>query len=132
MGNSLRDMLKDLSDIQHGVSQLVDDIRLRHSGRLHGGTWCPAADVYESDNAVIVKLELPEVQPEDLKITLKQNMLMLRGERSFSTDSEQEYYHRLERPSGTFKRVFLLPVIPDPSDLNVQYEDGVLTITIAY
>ncbi len=130
MGNSLRDMLKDLNNIQHGLSRLVDDVGLRHNERLQGGTWRPAADVYESDCAVVVKLEVPEIQPQDLKISLKQNRLMLRGERQFSKDRELDDYHRLERPYGTFNRVFLLPVIPDPSDVKAEYKDGLLTITI--
>ncbi len=130
MGNSLRDMLKDLHNIQHGLNRLVDDVRLRHNEHLQGGTWSPAADVYESDSAVVVKLELPEIQPNELKISFKQNRLMLRGERSFLKDRELEDYHRLERPYGAFNRVFLLPVIPDPSDVKIEYEDGLLTITI--
>ncbi len=132
MGNSLRDMLKELNSIQHGLSRLVDDVRLRQNERLQGGAWCPAADVYESESTVVVKLEVPGVQLNNLEISFKHNRLMLRGERRFSKDRDLENYHRLERPYGAFNRIFLLPIIPDPSSVKAEYKDGLLTITIPF
>ena len=124
MGNSPRDMLKDLSEIQRSVNRLADDIR------LYGGTWCPPADVFESSNAMIVEIEVPEVKPEDMEITLHKNKLTLRGERRFMRNREQEKYHRVERCYGVFSRVFNLPFTPDRSGIDVVYDKGVLTISV--
>jgi len=124
MGNSPRDMLKDLSEIQRSVNRLADDIR------LYGGTWSPPADVFESSDAMIVEVEVPEVKPENMEITLQNNKLTLRGERRFMRNRNNERYHRVERCYGVFSRVFNLPFAPDPEGINVVYEKGVLTIKV--
>jgi len=123
-------MIDDLNDIKQCVHRLVDDLRLYQSGRLLGGTWCPPADVYESEKSVVVEVEVPDVAPGDLEISARQNTLTLRGERKFARDPERENYHRIERSYGTFCRVFSLPIIPNPSEVTAHYANGILRIAI--
>jgi len=130
MGNSPDDMMDDLNEIKQCVHRLVDDLRLYQSGRLMGGTWCPPADVYESETTVVVEVEIPDVPPQHLDISVRQNMLTLRGERKFARCPDRERYHRIERSYGTFCRVFSLPVIPEPADVAARYANGVLHISI--
>jgi HSP20 family protein len=130
MGNSPGDMMKELNAIQRRVNKLFDDFRLQQSGRVQDGTWLPAADVYETDGAIVVKVEVPEVLPEDVDISLSQNILTLRGERRPARNRNMEQYHRVERSYGIFTRVFSLPVSPDPEGVTAQFDDGVLTVMV--
>jgi len=125
MGNSPKDMLRDLSEIQRSVNRLAEDLR------IHGGTWCPAADVYETATGMTIELEVPEVRPEELEVTLRGSELTIRGERAFARNREQECYHRVERCYGSFSRSFTLPAEPNPSDLDVSCSQGVLIIRLA-
>jgi len=125
MGNSPKDMLRDLNEIQRSVSRLAEELR------LYGGTWYPAADVYEDDGGLTIEMELPEVDPEELDVLLRGTELTVRGERRFRHNRRKECYHRVERCYGSFSRSFTLPVKPDPSDLQVSCADGVLKIRVA-
>jgi len=98
---------------------------------LAGGAWLPAADIYETTNKdVVVKIELPDVKREDIKVTFENSVLTIEGERKFSNDVQREQYHRLERGYGAFRRSFTLPATVDASHVNAAYQDGVLTVTL--
>ena len=98
---------------------------------LAGGAWLPAADIYETAGKdVVVKIELPDIKREDIKVTFENSVLTIEGERKFSTEVQREQYHRLERGYGAFRRSFTLPATVDSNKVNAGYEDGVLTITL--
>ena len=94
-------------------------------------TWSPACDIYETEGEIIVKAELPEVNKEDVHVTLENNVLTIRGERKFEEKTERENYHRLERSYGEFVRSFTLPPFADPNKVNAEFKDGILRVTIA-
>ncbi len=94
-------------------------------------TWAPSCDIYETDNEIVVKVELPEVKKENIKVSLENNVLMIRGERKFEEETKKENYHRIERSYGDFVRSFTLPSFADPNKINAEYKDGVLRVTIA-
>lgn len=94
-------------------------------------TWAPSCDIYETDNDIVVKAELPEVKKENIKVSLENNMLTIRGERKFEEETKKENYHRIERSYGEFMRSFTLPTFADPNKINAEYKDGVLRVTIA-
>jgi HSP20 family protein len=93
-------------------------------------TWAPACDIYETENAIVLKAELPEVKTEDVKVTLENNLLTIRGERKLSAETKQENYHRVERSYGEFMRSFTLPNIVDPNKINAEFKEGLLQITM--
>jgi HSP20 family protein len=93
-------------------------------------TWSPACDIYETDNEVIVKAELPEVKREDVKVSLDNNVLTIRGERKFEEETKKENYQRLERSYGEFMRSFTLPNYIDATKINAEYKDGMLKVTL--
>jgi HSP20 family protein len=98
---------------------------------LTGSAWLPAADIYETAGKdVVVKIELPDIKREDIKVTFENSVLTIEGERKFSTDVQREQYHRLERGYGAFRRSFTLPATVDSNKVNAAYQDGVLTITL--
>ena len=95
-----------------------------------GGTWAPAVDIYEQDNNIVLKAELPGVDPKDVDIRLENNTLALRGERKFDNEVKKENYHRVERSYGAFTRSFTLPTTVDPGAIKAEYRDGVLRVTL--
>jgi HSP20 family protein len=98
---------------------------------LSNGSWVPAADVYETaDKDVVVKIELPEMKREDIKVTFENGVLSVEGERKFANDAQRDQYHRIERGYGTFRRSFTLPASVDANRVNAGYQDGVLTVTL--
>jgi HSP20 family protein len=95
------------------------------------GTWVPAVDIYETtDKDVVVKVELPEMKREDIKVTFENDMLTIEGERRFVSNVDREQYHRVERGYGAFRRSFTLPSSVDATKVQASYADGVLTVTL--
>jgi len=95
-----------------------------------GGTWAPAVDIYEQDNTIVLKAELPGVDPKDVDIRLENNTLALRGERKFDNEVKKENYHRVERAYGAFTRSFTLPTVVDQGNIKAEFKDGVLRVTL--
>jgi HSP20 family protein len=105
--------------------------RMFGEGLTQSGTWVPAVDVYETEqNEFVMKVELPEMKPEDIQVSVENNVLTLRGERRFRPDVPKDGIHRLERSYGRFIRTFTLPPAIDPSQAQASYRDGMLTLTL--
>lgn len=93
--------------------------------------WVPAVDIFETaDKDVVVKVDLPDVKKEDIKVTFENNVLSIEGQRQFATDVENDRFHRLERGHGQFRRTFTLPSTVDASRVDANYQDGVLTVKL--
>ena len=100
-------------------------------GRTSSTTWAPAVDIFEnSDQAVVIKAELPEMKREDIKVTFENSVITIEGDRPLDGSVAREQYHRLERTHGTFRRSFTLPESVDSARTQAAYQDGVLTITL--
>ena len=93
-------------------------------------TWTPTVDILESGNDLIVKAELPRIEPKDVMVTVDNNVLFIKGERRFSKETEKENYHRIERAYGNFSRSFALPTFIDETKVKAEFKNGVLTITV--
>jgi HSP20 family protein len=93
-------------------------------------TWLPPCDVFEDKDAVKIVAEIPGVTAEDVKISLENNLLTLRGEKKQQAEEKSERVHRYERSYGVFERTFSLPTTVDPEKIDAQYSNGVLTVTI--
>ena len=92
--------------------------------------WLPPCDIYETDKEIVLKMELPEMRTEDIRVTMENNVLTLRGERRFQAKVEWENYHRVERNYGEFLRSFALPTVIEGRKALAEFKDGVLTITL--
>jgi HSP20 family protein len=98
---------------------------------LARGTWNPPVDIYETpEKDVVVKVELPEMKRDDIKVSFENNVLTIEGERQFRTEASREHYHRVERGYGAFRRSFTMPAMVDAAHVNANYQDGVLTVTL--
>ena len=93
-------------------------------------TWAPPVDIYETDDALILKAELPGVSKDDVSIDIHQNTLILRGQRKHDAEVKEENYHRVERAYGTFQRSFMLPTLVDQEHVQATYTDGVLELRL--
>jgi HSP20 family protein len=97
---------------------------------LHRGSWTPAVDIFETDGALVLKAELPDLRREDIDVNVENNTLTLRGERRFDEQVRQEQFHRIERAYGAFVRQFSLPSTVDSTKIGAEYKNGVLTIRL--
>lgn len=93
-------------------------------------TWTPACDIYETDKEVVLKIEVPGVKKEDVKVSLENTTLTIRGERKFEEEVKKENYHRVERNYGEFLRTFTLPAFIDETKILADFKDGLLTVTL--
>ena len=127
------DPFRDLSSIQERMNQIFEDALARSRGRDEGlrtGMWTPAVDIYEKNDSVVVKAELPGVERDQISVEVKDGILTLRGERKFERDVKEESYHRVERSYGTFLRSFSLPVSVDQDQVKATFRDGVLEVEL--
>ena len=99
--------------------------------QLAAGTFVPPVDVYEDEHSLILKLEVPGVNEEDLSVSVENNTLTVQGERKFEKDEKEENFHRIERRYGSFTRTFKLPATVDAEKVDASYEKGILKISLA-
>jgi len=95
-----------------------------------GGAWAPAVDIYEHEGNLVLKAELPGIDPKDVDVQVENNVLTLRGERKFDAEVKREEYHRVERAYGTFSRSFTLPNVIDTAKIKAEFKDGLLRVTL--
>src|SRR5881628_44953 len=93
-------------------------------------TWAPAVDIYEGEHELVVKADLPDVNPQDLDIRVENNILTIRGERKFENKVNEENYLRVERSYGSFSRSFQLANSVNSEAIKADYQNGVLTLSI--
>jgi HSP20 family protein len=92
--------------------------------------WAPAVDIFETEHELVVKVDLPDVDPNDLDIHVENNILTIRGERRFEKNVKEENYLRVERAYGSFTRSFSLASTVNSEAIKADYKDGVLTLSI--
>ena len=90
--------------------------------------WTPTVDIQETDAEYLVKAELPEVQKEDVKVTVENGVLTLQGERKQEKEEKGKKFHRIERAYGTFIRTFTIPIDADEGKVAADFKDGMLRV----
>ena len=88
----------------------------------------PPVDVYEDDQRLTIKVEVPGIDEKDIKVEIENNVLTIRGERKQEKDVKEKNFHRMERHYGAFSRSFTLPSTVDPQKIEANYAHGVLAI----
>lgn len=124
---------RDIPSLRDEMNRLLNEFwgkGLSAEGTWSSGAWMPPVDIYESDDALVVKAELPGFSKEDITVELKNNTLMLRGERKREAEMKEGNYHRMERTCGVFQRSFVLPTTVDQQKVKATYKDGVLELSL--
>ena len=116
--------------VRDQINRLFDDVVFRGSDESPLTSWAPAVDIYETEHEVVVKADLPEIDPKDLDIRLENNILTIRGERKFEKKVDEDNYLRVERSYGSFSRSFSLANTVNPEAIKADYSNGVLTLAI--
>jgi HSP20 family protein len=118
------------STLQEQVNRLFGNALERSAEESNLTSWAPAVDIYETEHELVVKADVPEVDPKDLDIRVENNILTIRGERKFEKKVNEENYLRVERAYGTFSRSFSLANTVNSEAIKADYQNGVLTLTI--
>jgi HSP20 family protein len=92
--------------------------------------WSPSVDIFETEDALKLKADLPDVKTEDIDVRVEDRTLTLRGQRKFEKDDSARGYHRIERGYGEFVRSFAVPSTVDTEHVQADYKNGVLTVTL--
>lgn len=93
--------------------------------------WAPRVDISESDEEYVIKVELPEVRREDVKVAVNQGVLTIQGERNMEREEKNKKYHRVERAYGSFARSFTLPENVEEDSIRARHKDGMLYLHLA-
>src|SRR5713226_7494158 len=121
---------RGLTTLQDQINRLFNDAFERTGEESSLSAWAPAVDIYETEHELVVKADLPEVDPKDLDIRVENNILTIRGERKFEKRVNEESYLRVERSYGSFARSFTLANTVNPDAIKAEYHNGVLTLSI--
>jgi HSP20 family protein len=95
-----------------------------------GRPWSPAVDIFETEDELVLKADVPEVELKDIDVHVENQTLTLSGERKFEKEDTSKGYHRIERGYGQFTRSFTLPQTVDTEKVAAEYHNGVLTVKL--
>lgn len=118
------------SPVRDEMTRFMDEFLGRGFGSEGPTVWQPRVDIEETDDHYLVRAELPGMKLEDIKITVEDNQLTIRGEKRREEEKKGTTYHRVERVYGTFERSFTLGHLVNSDRIQAFYRDGVLQVTI--
>jgi len=123
---------RDLLTTQREFDRLFKEAFSPMSGETEVSTrsWAPPVDIYETQDAIVLKAELPGIDPKDVEVRVEDNTLYLKGERNYEKEVKEQNYHRIERSYGSFARSFSLPNSISADKVKAEYKDGLLTLTM--
>jgi HSP20 family protein len=128
-------MIRDLATLQDRMNRLFDEAfparqRRGEEPEFFTGEWTPAVDIYEDENAITVKADIPGIDPANMDIRVEGNTLHMKGERKFEKETKRENFYRVERAYGTFVRSFTLPQNVQADRIEATYKNGELVLTL--
>lgn len=122
--------MRDMFSLRH---RLFDDFffpRTIDDEGMMSWSWNPVVDIYDNDDAIVIKAELPGVSKKDITVDVNDRVLTLKGERSANNEVKEDHYYRRESSYGKFERTFTLPADVDPDQIKADYKDGILKIEV--
>ena len=125
------DPFKEMEDISERFNRLFGRLPARREGGREAMTvadWTPTVDITEDEKEYLIKAEIPEVDKEDVKVTLQEGVLTIQGERNQEKEEKGKRFHRVERSYGTFLRSFTLPEDSAEDKLKAEFKDGMLLV----
>jgi HSP20 family protein len=120
------DPARDFEEMTERLNRFID--RGPAEEPLATAAWSPIVDIQETDKEYLIKAELPEVKKEDVKVTVKDGVLTLEGERHQEKEEKNKKFHRMERSYGQFMRCFTMPEDAEPQSVRAEFKDGILSV----
>jgi HSP20 family protein len=124
------DPFRNFSSFEEQVNRLFETSFMANADNSALTRWAPAVDIYETENELVIKADLPNVAEKDIDVRVENNLLTIRGERKFEESVKEENYLRVERAYGSFSRSFSLPHTVNTETIQAAYKDGVLTVEL--
>ncbi len=126
------DPFRELRSLQEEVNRVFSSNLNRSSETgLGRGAWNPSVDIFENKDQIVLEAELPGLSPEDVNISIENNVLTIHGERRFEKKDDGENFHRVERSYGSFTRSFTLPPTVSSENVAANFDNGVLRLELA-
>jgi HSP20 family protein len=127
------DPFRDVAELQNRINRMFDESFGRSIGPDEESdlrAWRPAVDIYETENGIVIDVELPGVRKEEVAVEVNNDILTLKGERSANPHIKEDNYYRRERLYGPFKRSFTLHQNIQPAQIKATFKDGILRVEI--
>ena len=127
------DPFRNVATLQDRINRLFEDSFPRSRDideNISMCDWKPSVDIYETEEGIVIKAELPGVNKEDVSVEVKNNILTLKGERFVDKEIDEDKYYRRERCFGTFHRTFTLQDTVLPDKIKAKFRNGVLEIEV--
>lgn len=124
---------RNMVTLQDRINRMFDDVFSRagdHEEETMIADWRPSVDIYDNATAIVIKTEIPGVAKEDVSVEVRENVLILKGERKIEKEEAEGTYYRKERLYGKFQRSFTLPVETEAEKIKASFKDGVLVLEI--
>jgi HSP20 family protein len=123
-------VLDEFNSIHNEIDRVFDRVRGGEYDTNPAQSWLPAVDIMEQENSFVIKAELPGVDKKDVKITVQNDVLTIKGEKKQETEKNGENYYRTERLYGSFQRSFTLPATIASEKIDASYDNGVLILNL--
>ncbi|MBL9214985.1 MAG: Hsp20/alpha crystallin family protein [Opitutaceae bacterium] len=125
---------REMEQVQDRLSSLWNWEPFRLNGpaeeALAVNEWSPRVDIVEAEREFIVKVELPEMKREDVKVNVEDHLLTITGERKLEQEEKNQKFHRIERQYGSFARSFTLPATATGDKVTAEFKDGLLRVHV--
>ena len=129
------DPFRELDELNNRLGTIFGRTPVRQDGTKEEtmtiAEWAPLVDIIEHDKEYLIKVELPEIRKEDVKVRVENGVLTISGERTYEKEDKGRKYHRIERAYGSFERSFTVPEDADATKVNAEFKDGVLKVHLA-
>ena len=122
--------LRELSNLRREMEDIWGNLAGEREFLPMREEWMPALDVSETKDSLIVKAEIPGMEPKDIDISISGDLLVLKGEKKQKTEEKKENFHRVETRYGAFSRTIRVPVSVDSEKIEASYDKGVLKIVL--
>jgi HSP20 family protein len=124
------DPFRNLSTLQDQVNRLFESSFKGNGATSSLTAWAPAVDIYETENELVIKADLPDIDEKEIDVRVENHMLTIRGERKFEESVKEDNYLRVERAYGSFSRSFSLPSTVNTEAIQANYKNGVLKVEL--
>jgi HSP20 family protein len=124
------DPFREVSTMREDMERLFDSMLGRFPREREQALWAPAVDVEETNEAMIIRAELPGMKREDIKVKVAEDMVTISGERKYETEQKDRTFHRVERAYGSFQRTIVLPVSVQGDKAAASYKTGLLELVL--